>query len=58
MRKITCLLSLLGLSLVSGFRPQDYVMSLPDCDRLDTEWYSGYLKVNDDKALHYVFITS
>lgn len=33
-------------------------MSLPDCDRLDTEWYSGHLRVSDSKQLHYVFVAS
>lgn len=46
MRKIA-LLSLLGLSaVVHGLKPQDYVMGLPDCDRLNSDWFSGYLNVN------------
>lgn len=58
MRKIA-LLSLLGLTAsVYGLRASDYVMGLPDCDRLNSDWFSGYLKVNENKALHYVFVTS
>ncbi len=46
MRKIA-LLSLLGLAAsVYGLRPQDYVMGLPDCDRMNSDWFSGYLSVN------------
>lgn len=31
---------------------------IPGCEKFDYELYSGYLKVNDDKQLHYVFVES
>lgn len=60
MRKISCmLLAFLGLSAtVSSFKPQDYVTNLPDCDRLSSDWFSGYLNVSPTKSLHYVFVAS
>lgn len=60
MRKISCmLLALLGLTAtVSAFKPQDYVTNLPDCDRLSSDWFSGYLDVSPTKSLHYVFVSS
>ena len=33
-------------------------MGLPDCDRMNSDWFSGYLTVNQNKALHYVLVTS
>lgn len=33
-------------------------MGLPDCDRLTSDWFSGYLNVDQNKALHYVLVTS
>jgi hypothetical protein len=61
MRKISAaiLAAFLGLSAyVNAFKPQDYVTNLPDCDRLSTDWFSGYLSVSATKSLHYVFVTS
>ena len=58
MRKLA-LLSILGLATtVSALKASDYVMGLPDCDRLNSDWFSGYLKVSEKKELHYVFVTS
>lgn len=52
------LLAALGISMVFAARPQDLVMSLPDADRLDTDWYSGFIDASPTKHLHYVFVTS
>jgi len=41
------LLVFLGLAaLGQALRPEDYVTNLPDCDRLNSDWFSGYLAVN------------
>jgi hypothetical protein len=59
MRKINSLLVLLGLTaFASALRPEDYVTDLPDCERLTSDWFSGYLSVSPSKALHYVLVTS
>ena len=59
MRNFTYLVSILGLAtLSSALRPQDLVLGLPDCDRLNSDWFSGFLNVNENKSLHYVFVTS
>lgn len=59
MRNTSCLLALLGLSATVGaLRPQDYVTALPDCNRLSSDWFSGYLQVSETKSLHYVFVSS
>ena len=53
------LAALLGLSsFASAFKPADYVTNLPDCDRLSSDWFSGYLNVSPTKSLHYVFVGS
>jgi hypothetical protein len=50
------LLSLLGV--VKAARIQDLVVGLPDVNRMNTDWYSGYLDASPTKHLHYVFVTS
>lgn len=36
-----------GLAAMAlGFKPSDLVLGLPDCDRLNSDWFSGYLQVN------------
>jgi cathepsin A (carboxypeptidase C) len=52
------LLAALGISMTLAARPSDLVISLPDADRLDNPWYSGYLDASPTKHLHYVFVTS
>jgi carboxypeptidase C (cathepsin A) len=54
------LLALLGLSakVTQAARMQDLVLGLPDIDRLNADWYSGYLDASPTKHLHYVFVTS
>lgn len=54
------LLAMLGLTanIASAARMQDLVLGLPDVDRLNADWYSGYLDATDTKKLHYVFVTS
>jgi carboxypeptidase C (cathepsin A) len=54
------LLAMLGLTdnIASAARIQDLVLGLPDVDRLNADWYSGYLDATDTKKLHYVFVTS
>jgi carboxypeptidase C (cathepsin A) len=54
------LLALLGLSakVAQAARMQDLVLGLPDIDRLNADWYSGYLDASPTKHLHYVFVTS
>lgn len=39
-------------------KPSDLVLGLPDCDRLNSDWFSGYLNINANKSLHYVLVTS
>ena len=60
MRKISMfLLSILGLATtVLGARDADIVTSLPNVGPLPSKWYSGYLNVNEDKQLFYVFVES
>lgn len=59
MRKITQLVSLAAIAAIgSAFKPSDYVTGLPDVNRLNSDWFSGYLNVNSNKSLHYVFVTS
>ena len=50
--------TLLFLSLAFAARDTDQVKSLPDCGKLPSKWYSGYLNVTSTKALHYVYIQS
>jgi carboxypeptidase C (cathepsin A) len=50
------LLSLLGL--LRAARIQDLVLGLPDVNRMNTDWYSGYLDASPTKHLHYVFVSS
>jgi hypothetical protein len=52
------LLALLGLKFADAARMQDLVLGLPDIDRLNADWYSGYLDASPTKHLHYVFVTS
>ncbi len=53
------LAAMLGLSAVLGARKDDLVTSLPNCgEKLPTNWYSGFLEVNANKSLHYVFVES
>ncbi len=42
----------------SSRRPGDLVWSLPDVNSLSSDWYSGYLQVNQNKSLHYILVTS
>lgn len=61
MRKITSLVitALLGLVVVQADRPADLVTSIPDIgNKLTSKWYSGYLNLSENKALHYVFVES
>ena len=46
----------LGLSL--GAKPQDFMATVPDCGKLKSDWYSGYIQASPTKHLHYVFIFS
>jgi carboxypeptidase C (cathepsin A) len=54
------LLSLLGFTsrISQAARMQDLVLGLPDVDRLNANWYSGYLDASETKHLHYVFVES
>lgn len=54
------LLAFLGFTthVVNAARAQDLVIGLPDIDRLNADWYSGYLDATPTKHLHYVFVTS
>lgn len=56
--RATVLLTLLGATAVFAARQSDKVKNLPDCDRLTTDWYSGYIDASPTKHLHYVFISS
>lgn len=58
MRKVSCLLSFFGIASIAAIRSSDFVLSLPNCDRLSSDWFSGYLNVDQNKALHYVLVTS
>ena len=58
MRKLSCLVSLLGLSCVMAMKPQDLVLGLPDVPRLNSDWFSGYIDASPTRSLHYVFISS
>ena len=57
---VAVLLGLLGLAsnVTDAARIQDLVLGLPDIDRLNADWYSGYLDASATKHLHYVFVTS
>ena len=46
------------LNLSSARVAKDLVTSLPDIGFLPSDWYSGFLTVNENKTLHYVFVTS
>ena len=52
------LIALLGLSMTYGAPNGDLVTKLPDCERMKTEWYSGYVDASKTKHLHYVFVQS
>jgi len=54
----TVLIALLGIHSTLAARPQDYVYSLPDVGRLNSDWYSGYISASPTKSLHYVFVNS
>lgn len=59
MRKtIASLFTLALLGVTQGARIQDLVIGLPDIDRLNADWYSGYIDASPTKHLHYVFVTS
>lgn len=52
------LLAILTTRVAEAARMQDLVLGLPDIDRLNADWYSGYLDSTATKHLHYVFVTS
>lgn len=57
MRKIASLM-LMTVAAVMAAPDADAVTSLPNVGPLPSKWYSGYLNVNSEKALFYVFIQS
>lgn len=51
--------ALLGLiGFASAAKIQDLVLGIPDVNRLNSDWYSGYLDASETKHLHYVFASS
>jgi len=58
MRTTAALALLLGASMVFAARESDRVTSLPDCDRLKSNWYSGYVDATPTRHLHYVLVES
>ena len=46
------------LALSGAYKSSDLVWSLPDVGSLSTDWFSGYLDINQNKSLHYVLVTS
>ena len=59
MRAKVIAIALAGIASIAqaAYNP-DRVQALPFCGPLPTNWYSGYLKVTDTKALHYVYVES
>jgi len=59
-RAIYSTIALLAMFCISSkaARIQDLVLGLPDVDRLNADWYSGYIDASPTKHLHYVFVTS
>lgn len=59
MRAKVIAIALAGIAgIASAAYNPDRVQALPFCGPLPTNWYSGYLKVTDTKALHYVYVES
>ena len=56
-RVVFALASIASLAFAAN-NVTDKMTGLPDCAPLPSSWYSGYLSVTANKALHYVFIES
>ena len=57
-RSICLGLLLASIATVQGSDEADRMNQLPDCDPFTYPAYSGYLTVNENKALHYVLVSS
>ena len=59
MRAINSVLLAMLVGSTLAAHPQDIVVGLPDCNRLNSDWYSGHLAASlPTKKLHYVFVSS